>query len=183
MSKSGLVDTVGEAGLVPGTTTTGYGQMRDARSDCIRDDQWQAFLDHLAMTCNVRGAAREAGFNAASAYKRRARDPAFAVIWDQARETGMATVKMMLVARAMGAHGYEPGEDFAPDPATMDAELSYKLVAQYEKADAQAGRGPRGGAGRVPIVVASEDEACAEILKRLKVLGIRLNEKPLDSSC
>ena len=172
MAKSKPVDADVETELVEGVSKSGP-CVRKERSDCIKKSQWQTFLDHLAMTCNARAAAREAGIYNTSAYRRRERDPVFAQQWDKARETGMATVKMMLVARAMGTHGYEPGEDFAPDPAKMDPELSYKLIAQYEKTDAKIGRG---GGARVPVA-ASEDDACGEILKRLKVLGIRLKQE------
>ena len=153
----------------------GQPRIQKARSDRLTKAARQQFLDHLAITCNVRLAAEETGFGSNAFYNRRKRDPAFRASWEQAMAVGVETLNMMLVSRAMGSQDYEPGEDFAPDPARMDPELAMRVVTL---ADKKAGGGTRKGAAAakaVPVKPATEEEACAEIIKRLTVLRARMD--------
>ena len=63
----------------------------------------QAFLEHLAATCNVTAARRKAGVAAATPYMARMRDPAFAEQWRLALEQGYARLEAALVRRSVEA--------------------------------------------------------------------------------
>jgi len=59
------------------------------------------FLDHLAATCNVRGAARVIGVDPKAVYLLRRRDPAFAACWQEALALGYEMLETQLVGHAL----------------------------------------------------------------------------------
>ena len=65
----------------------------------------QRFLEELAASCNVTGAAAAAGVSPSSAYRRRAADASFRADWGQALSAGYAQLEMMMLERAL--HGVE----------------------------------------------------------------------------
>jgi len=75
-----------------------------------RPIQWarrRAFLQELARSGNVRGAARAAGnLNVSALYKARRGNPAFAAAWDQAREIAREVARDLLLGEAI-RRGYD----------------------------------------------------------------------------
>ncbi|PAX07000.1 hypothetical protein [Sphingomonas lenta] len=76
----------------------------------MKDD----FLDHLAATCNVRGAAREVGVHPRSVYNLRRKDPAFTRAWGEALLLGYEVLETRLVGCAL-AGAREDGAPCVPD--------------------------------------------------------------------
>lgn len=60
-----------------------------------------AFLEELAMSCNVRRAHAAAEMALGSAYRLRRRDPLFAKQWHEALELGYERLELALVRRAL----------------------------------------------------------------------------------
>lgn len=59
------------------------------KDPAIRAERIQVFLDTLAQTCQIRAAARAAGYSASALYRRRKADPVFANAWDEALHVGL----------------------------------------------------------------------------------------------
>lgn len=98
------------AELVPGRQQAGgevKGQMRRVRSDSWTPDKAAIFFATLAQTCNASEAAREAGLCRASAYRRKAIDPAFAEAWEDALAEGYGEIELMLMRAALFGHESE----------------------------------------------------------------------------
>ena len=86
-------------------------QVRAAAPNQIPEAQFQAFLEHLAATCNVVASARAAGIGTAAAYRRRRVDEAFAAAWREAMQLGYERLEEALLARALSRlepMGFEP---------------------------------------------------------------------------
>lgn len=93
-------------------------RLREDNSGGFDDDKRQAFLDALALTCNVRLAARYAGVDHSTAYNHRRRDPTFMAQWQDALETGYDRLEE-LVLQHSGA-----GQALAPaDPNRAEANM------------------------------------------------------------
>ncbi len=58
------------------------------------------FLENLAATANVKAASEAAGFSPGTAYNQRMANPGFAARWQEALETGVARLEMLLVHSA-----------------------------------------------------------------------------------
>lgn len=98
------------ARLVPGRQRAGgkaKGQMRNGRSDSWTAKKEGIFFATLAQTCNASEAAREAGVCRASAYRRKAIDPAFAERWEDALAEGYDEIELMLMRAALFGHESE----------------------------------------------------------------------------
>lgn len=96
--------------LLPGRQQAGgkaKGQMRKARSDGWTAKKEGIFFATLAQTCNASEAAREAGVCRASAYRRKAIDPAFAEHWEDALAEGYGEIELMLMRAALFGHESE----------------------------------------------------------------------------
>ena len=106
------------------------------------DEAEQAFLDHLAASCNVMLSADTAGFRVESIYKRRREDPVFAQRWQAALEQGYARIEMALVRRAADAM-----EGLAPDPDTpipkMTVDEALKVLSRHRATVEGVGPGRR----------------------------------------
>lgn len=104
-----------------------------------------AFLDHLAATCNVRGAAESIGVDPVSVYLLRRREPAFADAWGEALALGYEMLETQLVGHALA--GGDPGGMLANGADTragpISVDLAMRLLVLHRNAD---GKPRRGGA-------------------------------------
>lgn len=125
----------------------------------------EAFLDHLAASCNVTAAAAASGFTPAAIYKRRRRDAAFAQRWQAALEQGAVRIEALLLRRAE-----EALEGFAPDPDLAIPSMSIKdalaIIGHHRRA---VERGPR--SRRQWARPRSLDELRDAILLKLEAVG------------
>lgn len=99
-----------KAKLVAGRQKAGgavRGQMRKGRSDGWTARKEAIFFATLAQSCNASEAAREAGLCRASAYRRKAMDPAFAERWEDALAEGYGEIELMLMRAALFGHESE----------------------------------------------------------------------------
>ena len=122
----------------------------------------QAFLIALAQNGEVRAAAGAVGFSAQSAYRQRARDPAFADAWDAARIAAREVVLEEVVNRAL--NGYEEEVWFQGELRGHRIRFDNRLLlALLGRLDAAAGDAARGGvslkarraAGRIDQLIAA----------------------------
>ena len=67
----------------------------------ITDTQLETFFVTLTETCNVARSARAAGFNAATAYRRRKTDAGFRKAWAEAVREGYAKLELVLLERVI----------------------------------------------------------------------------------
>ena len=112
-----------------------------------------AFLDMLAMTCNVRAAAAAAagGVFVQTAYRWRRRDMDFAAAWSEALALGYETLEMALVGHALVA-----------------VELAIRLLTRHRDAPGKPKR--FSGSKRV---YADQDDSDRAILAKLAVIEAR----------
>lgn len=155
------------------------GKKGKAQVRSVRQDGWTAakravFLDHVAATCNISASADAVGLWPSSAYSLRRRDPDFAAQWHIALETGFDRLQAMLIERAMGPMTIAIGDTPVPDITTMDTDLALRLIEFNRK---QVSGGPKRRGGPAPGPAASEDVACAAILKKLDILRKRIDAK------
>ena len=154
-----------------GTTVTAGNrrrvQARRERKDGFGAARRQVFLDHLAACCNVTRAAHAAGTGMTTAYEARRRDPGFAQAWDEAMDTGYATLEALLVERAALGGAYQPGDTPVPGPETVDPGLALDLLRL--RGAAKAVRRPGGARPRR----ATEQETTEAILAGLAILRRR----------
>ncbi|MFL6844328.1 MAG: hypothetical protein ACJ8ER_05545 [Allosphingosinicella sp.] len=146
-------------------------QVRKAPRRSFGEAERKIFLDHLAACCNVTAAAAAAGVGVSTVYDARRRDPVFAQQWDEAIETGYATLEALLIERAAGGGGYEPGGTKVPGPETIDTWLALDLLRLR-----QAPKATR-SAGGAPTRRASEKALAESILAKLDVLERRRARK------
>jgi hypothetical protein len=129
----------------------------------------QTFLEHLAATCNVKGAARAAGVTIQCVYQRRMQYADFRAEWAQALEHGYARLEARALEEAMGAGRSEVRGDLVLDEeGPLDKELTIFLLREHRKG--LAGLERPGAAPRA----AEWAEVEAWCLKRLKALERRL---------
>lgn len=83
-----------------------------------------AFLDHLALSCNVTAAAKAVNFSTQAAYRHRRRSPSFAQRWREALELGYARLEEALVE---GAITRLTGDDVRSDGQLLPATFSEAL--------------------------------------------------------
>lgn len=146
-------------------------QLRKRRKDGWTKQDFITFLDVLAASCNVKMACAAINRRSGSAYRLRRTDPAFADAWDDALQSGFASLETMLVERARGPVTFDAdGEIEVPDVTDMDTELALKLLGAHRRRVVDGK--PRGG-GR-PRRGATEEQTNAAILKRLRVLYRRM---------
>lgn len=94
----------GRRALVPQRQRAGgtvKAQLRKARKDSWTERKEGIFFATLAQTCNASEAAREAKVCRASAYRRKATDPAFAQAWDAALDEGYGEIELALMRAAL----------------------------------------------------------------------------------
>ena len=175
MSRPKNGETSGRSGAGPAGSAIRYGKdgLKVVRSAGARwtDQAEQAFLDHLAASCNVMHSAQAAGFRVESIYKRRREDPVFAQRWQAALEQGYARIEMALVRRAADAM-----EGLAPDPDTpipvMTVDEALKVLSRHRSTVEGIGRGRRGWARPRSL-----DEVRESILIKLEAIAPKSTPK------
>lgn len=80
------------------------------------------FLEELAASCNVRGAAAKVGFSTTAVYNRRLKNPGFAAEWHEAVQQGYARLEAMLLEEATDSLRSEPISGAAPSPQVSFSE-------------------------------------------------------------
>lgn len=102
----------------------------------------EAFLDHLAATCNVAQSAAVIGVDPASVYALRRRDPKFADQWHAALALGYEMLEIQLVGHALaGDEGpmLTNGAVTAMGPTSVD--LAMRLLTLHRDANGKPRRG------------------------------------------
>lgn len=139
----------------------------------------EAFLDHLAATCNVTAAARAAGVTTMCVYAKRARDPDLRAAWEEAIQIGYARIEAELL-RLANEGGPRPrlpddGDEAADGEAPaggIDKDLALQLLRDHRRgAD---GRGVRQGRGGRPPEAAAWAEVEIHFIRRLRLLQGRM---------
>lgn len=157
----------------------GKPQIATRRNRAITAAEKAAFLDHLAQCCNVTASAAAAGRSVDGFNRIRNRDAEFAAAWQDALKSGYAMIEALMLERAKQAleakkadgasAAARQGAEYA---LAMDSELILRLLTLHRRTV----QGDRRG-GNAPPVAASEEVACAAILKKLKQLRKRNNAK------
>lgn len=127
-----------------------------------------AFLDMLAMTCNVRAAAAAAagGVFVQTAYRWRRRDMDFAAAWSEALALGYETLEMALVGHALAGDTSETVDTGGAAPVAV--ELAIRLLTRHRDAPGKPKR--FSGSKRV---YADQDDSDRAILAKLAVIEAR----------
>ncbi|WP_439540912.1 hypothetical protein [Sphingomonas sp.] len=129
----------------------------------------EAFLDHLAATCNVKESAAVIGVIPGSVYTLRRREPKFAEAWEEALALGYQMLETRVVGHVLAGRGPdEPlgaGVDSNLGPVSLETAL--KLLVLHRNA---SGKPRKGGGGPQ---YARPDETDAMLLKRLKAIEMR----------
>jgi hypothetical protein len=124
------------------------------------------FLDHLAATCNVRGAAAAIGVDPVSVYALRRRDEAFYLAWEEAVVAGYQMLETQLIGHCL-AGGGTTIDNGADEFGSIDKDMALRLLTSH-----RAGRDKVIRGGPRPQV-ARRDETDAAILKKLKALAAK----------
>lgn len=123
------------------------------------------FLNHLAATCNVTWAARQAGFTEMTAYYHRRKDAGFAHRWDAALDHGYARLEIELVRTATD---YLAG--YAIDPDTPIRPMTVREAILILGMHRRRG-GENGVRGRFKAVPPSLDQVRDSILLKLEKIA------------
>lgn len=143
-------------------------QVRKARADGWTVARRNAFLDHLAMTCNVQDSALAVGMASEGAHRLRRRDAAFAEAWRAALEEGYEHIEGQLLARAIGQQA-DPERRGDPSARPVDTETGFRLLAQRNRLGGSPRRGGPARVKRVPI-----EQLTASLKRKLDALAKRL---------
>lgn len=163
--REGCVDTVD----VRASGTSGHKiQIRKPRADQWTKAKRNAFLDHLAATCNVTHSSAKVGIATSNAYALRRRDAAFAEAWSAALEQGYEHIEAQLLARAIGQDA-DPLREGDPSAVPFDPEMGLRVMAA-RKGGMGTGR-PRGPAGVKRVTITQVE---ASLRRKLDALAKRL---------
>lgn len=124
----------------------------------------EAFLDHLAGSCNVKEAARAAGVEPVSVYALRRKDERFADQWHQALMAGYEVLETALVGYALAGGAEDRRVEGLRAPVDVDTGL--RLLAAHR--NALNGKPVRGGP---KLQRATREETDAAILKKLNAIA------------
>jgi hypothetical protein len=126
-----------------------------------------AFLEELAMACNVRRAHAAAEMAPGSAYRLRRRDPLFAKQWQEALELGYERLELALMRRAL-----EVVDDLTLDETKEPVEKMTvaQAIALLRQHRASVERGAPVGRRSQPREVATQEETDAVLFKRLDMV-------------
>ena len=133
----------------------------------------RAFLELFAASCNVRWAARAAGFCAQTIYKHLMKDERFREGFQRALEQGLLRLQAELLAEAAGTAMIPINGDWEAPEGKIDVELSLTLLREHARGLALASGAGRGKAGRTPRV-ASNAEVRAALEKSLRAFSARV---------
>jgi hypothetical protein len=131
------------------------------------DAKREAFLDHLAGSCNVKASALAAGVDPASVYALRRKDPEFAGQWHEALLAGYDVLETALIGYALagGDAGRAVGNMIDP----IDVDTGLRLLSAHR--NALRGKASRGGPR---LRRATREETDAAILAKLDAYEKRL---------
>lgn len=124
-----------------------------------------AFLDHLAATCNITAAAAVIGAPLGSVYHKRRGDPAFRAQWEDALACGYQMLETRLVGLALA--GGTNADDLPGDPGEPPVCADYAMRLLAMRQSVSAGRRDHAHRPRTP---AGKDETTAAILKKLAAI-------------
>ncbi len=148
---------------------------RNGRRHLFDRKKKEIFLEHLAASCNVTASAQAAGVNLATPYVHRMKDRDFAEKWWLALEQGAAKLVALRLQREV-----EKAEQLTLEGAMPPDERTVidlvKLLAQMREVSRELA-GEKGRTGR-PVEVASIDESCRALAKRLRAFGVREGVEP-----
>jgi hypothetical protein len=156
-------------------------QVTKTRRKLFGKKRQEAFLDHLAATCNVTASAAVAGVCVGTVYAERRRNAAFREAWRVALEQGYARLEAALLERA--ERGLDrpfdglrtgPGADGgAGVPAEADWNRAMDLMRQHQRGLAGV---PHRGGHRIRRVGTEALEQ--RIVRKLKAIGYKVPEEP-----
>ena len=126
--------------------------------------QREAFLDHLAGSCNVRASAEMAGVPVCSIYTQRRRDPKFAEDWQAALSAGYDLLETHLVGIALAGERADARRPIETAIGTIDVETALRLLAAHR--NARRGK----WAGGPPLHRATREQTDAAILRKLAAM-------------
>jgi hypothetical protein len=175
-----------DANKVVRSNVHGHPILARRRVSKVSEAEKQAFLDHLAQCCNGHASAEAAGRAYNSFNRIRMRDSEFAADWLDALRAGHATIEALMIERAhiaLQAKKSGGADEAADQPSaasaqgaeyalSMDSDQILRLLAHNQRVVSGGRR-----RGKTPRPAASEEEACAAILKKLKQLRKRNDAK------
>lgn len=127
----------------------------------------EAFLDHLAGTCNVMASARAAEVRPVSAYALRRKDARFREEWHEALMNGYAVLETALVGHALdGGDGVRAVEGAC---GPVNVSLALHLLTKHRNSLNERRRH-----GAPPLQRATREETNAAILEKLTAYEKRL---------
>lgn len=151
----------------------GKRQVRRARASSLTPRKRQAFLDALAMTCNVRVSAAHAEVSKAALYQHRARDPQFVEQWREALAAGYDRLEALVLEHGGAGMALEPADPnraVAHELPPFDFDKALAVLRQYRnKRDGLPV--PRGGR---PRVNATREETNAALIKAIDAAARRM---------
>ena len=152
-------------------------QKRRKRATLFGKTRREAFLEHLAATCNVTASAQAAGVHVTTVYCCRMRDDGFRADWGAALEQGYARLEAALIERAQSGGGRctVAGDKIVegPDsPGELDWDKAMELLRHHRRGLAGFTKAPRTQALRVPI-----GELAAKLIRKMKALGVQAGER------
>ena len=169
-----------EKGTVVARNRNGDLHLRAVRSDGWSEEEKAQFLDNLAASCNVDASAEAAGHNGQSAKGLRRRDIEFRAQWDDALETGYATLEAMVLEKAqqaMSAKRVIPDNANANTANGFDDDITFKdAIALLDKHRAMVSRIRQGKEAGNAVKAATAKDSYNEIIVRMRVLKKRLDE-------
>lgn len=151
------------------------GANRQPQERAVSAAQWtrkkrEAFLDHLAMSCNVTASVRSVGMTTGGLYQLRRRDPEFAALWRSALLTGYDRLEERLLQHAGAAiNDVAIGETEVEEPV-FDPRIAMDLLRQHRATVEGREKKPMGG----KVFRATRAEAEAALLRKLDALEKRL---------
>lgn len=156
----------------------GHAQVRAVRRRGVTVAKRRAFLEHLAMTSNVKASAKAAGISIAQVYRIKWQDPAFAAAWGEALCQAFEALEIVLLDRAM--HGTEKpvfhaGKRIAVTRDFNDA-VALKLLDTH-RAERVAARAARGEAPAAREAVTIDEVRAKLADMRARQAGLARDEE------
>ena len=133
------------------------------------------FLEVLRRTNNVSRAAREAGIGVSTVYQHRAKNEAFRVQWDEATTEALDELEAALMERALAGvekKVFYAGKECGSVRHYSDALAMFMLRSKRPEIYGRGGAVAE-GAGAAASADMSEDEARAEVERRLRLIAQR----------
>ncbi len=158
--------------IVPSNNRTMQRQRRPRR-DAFGKAKKEMFIEALSCSCNVAAAAQAAGIGVNTVYTHRRTDPVFRDLWWQALEQGAAKLIALRLQREIErAEGGEGALDVRMDGPPDERQIAnlYKLI--HLLSEHSRALSPAGNVRPSRPQMASIDETCRALAKRLKAFGL-----------